>query len=186
MSAVVQKRMTVDEFLAWAEGQPGRYELFRGTVYAMTPERAIHAEVKFAIQTALANGIRARDLPCHMLPDGMTVRVDDATAHEPDAVVYCGPRLAPSALEVPNPMIVVEVLSPSTRHVDAQIKLAGYFRLPSVMHYLVVDPDKPLIIHHARAAGDSILTRIVTEGSIELEPPGVELTLADIYRAPGA
>jgi Uma2 family endonuclease len=186
MSAVLQRRMTVDEFLAWAEGQPGRYELFRGIVYAMTPERAIHAEVKFALQTALANGLRARNLPCHMLPDGMTVRVDDATAHEPDAVGYCGPRLAPSALEVPNPMIVVEVLSPSTRHVDAQVKLAGYFRLPSVAHYLVVDPDKPLIIHHARAAGDSILTRIVTEGSIKLEPPGIELILADIYQAPDA
>jgi Uma2 family endonuclease len=58
MSAVLQKRMTVDEFLAWAEGQPGRYELFRGIVYAMTPERAIHAEVKFALQTALANGLK--------------------------------------------------------------------------------------------------------------------------------
>ena len=72
MTALAQKRMTVDEFLTWAEGQPGRYELFRGTVYAMTPERAVHAEVKFAVQTALAGGIRARGLPCHMLPDGMT------------------------------------------------------------------------------------------------------------------
>jgi Uma2 family endonuclease len=121
-----------------------------------------------------------------MLPDGMTVRVDDATAHEPDAVVYCGPRLAPSALEVPDPIIVVEVLSPSTRHVDAQVKLAGYFRLPSVVHYLVVDPDKPLIIHHARATNDAILTRIVTEGTIEVEPPGIELSLAGIYRASDA
>ena len=183
MSVLPQERMTVDEFLTWSEGQPGRYELFRGIVYAMTPERAIHAEVKFAVQTALANGIRARNLPCHMLPDGMTVRVDDATAHEPDAVVYCGARLAASALEVPNPVIVVEVLSPSTRHVDAQIKLAGYFRLPSVEHYLVVDPDKPLIIHHARATDDSIRTRIVTEGRIMLEPPGIELSVAEIYEA---
>ena len=69
------------------------------------------------------------------------MRIDDATAHEPDALVYCGPRLAPSSLEVPNPLIVVEVLSPSTRHVDAQ----GYFRLASVAHYLVIDPDKPLV-----------------------------------------
>jgi Uma2 family endonuclease len=183
MSAMPQKRMTVDEFLAWAEDQPGRHELFRGVVYAVTPGRAVHAAVKFAVQTALATGIRARSLPCHMLPDGMTVRIDDTTAHEPDALVYCGPRLAPSALEVPNPVIVVEVLSPSTRHIDAQIKLAGYFLLPSVEHYLIVDPDMPLIIHHARATGDSILTRIVTDGSIKLEPPGLELDVADIYVA---
>jgi Uma2 family endonuclease len=183
MSALPQKRMSVDEFLVWAEGRPGRYELFRGSVYAMTPERAGHAKVKFAVQTALANAIRSRALPCHMLPDGMTVRIDDVTAHEPDALVYCGPELAPSALEVPNPVVVVEVLSPTTRHIDAQIKLAGYFRLPSVAHYLVIDPDKPLVIHHARNNDGSILTRIVSEGTIALDPPGIVLVVAEIYTA---
>lgn len=175
--------MNVDEFLAWAEAQPGRYELFRGSVYAMTPERAVHAEVKLAVQTALAEAIRGRKIPCRVLPDGMTVRIDDSTAHEPDALVYCGPRLAPSAIEVPNPVIVVEVLSPSTRHIDAQIKLAGYFRLPSVMHYLVIDPDKPLVLHHARNADGTILTRIVSDGTLGLDPPGIEIALGDIYAA---
>lgn len=94
-----------------------------------------------------------------------------------------GPRLPPSAIEVPNPVIVVEVLSPSTRHIDAQFKLAGYFRLPSVVHYLVVDPDKPLVIHHARRDDGAILTRIVNEGAITLDPPGIEIGVADIYSA---
>jgi len=183
MSALPQTRMTVDEFLAWAEGRPGRYELFRGSVYAMTPERTGHGEVKFAVQTALANAIRVRSLPCRMLPDGMTVRIDDATAHEPDALVYCGPRLATSSLEVPSPIIVVEVLSTTTRHIDATVKLAGYFRLPSVMHYLIVDPDKPLVLHHARNADGTILTRIVNDGVIALDPPGIEIAVADIYAA---
>ena len=184
MTALAQKRMTVDEFLTWAEGQPGRYELFRGTVYAMTPERAVHAEVKFAVQTALARGIRARDLPCHMLPDGMTVRIDETTAYGPDALVYCGPKLPASALEVVNPMIVVEVLSPSSQHIDASFKLAGYFRLPSIAHYLIVDPDRPSVIHHARWSDDTILTRIVRDGVITLDPPGLELALADVYQRP--
>src|SRR5690348_6036188 len=80
------------------------------------------------LQTALLAGIRARRLPCHMLPDGMTVRIDETTAYEPDALVYCGARLGSSAVEVPAPVIVVEVLSPSTRRIDASAKLAGYFR----------------------------------------------------------
>jgi hypothetical protein len=46
---------------------------------------------------------------------------------------------------------------------------------------LIVDPEKPRIIHHARATGDSLLTRIVSEGRIELEPPGIEFAMADIY-----
>ena len=146
-------KMTVDEYLAWAEGKPGRFELYAGVVYPMRPEGAGHAGVKFAVQTALLAGIRRARLPCHMLPDGMTVRVARHTAHEPDALVYCGQELPDSVLEVPAPLIVVEVLSPSTRHIDASAKLAGYFRLASVQHYLIFDPDDRLAIHHARGGG---------------------------------
>jgi Uma2 family endonuclease len=97
-------------------------------------------------------------------------------------LVYCGPKLPPRAFEVPNPIVLVEVLSPSTRQIDASAKLGGYFRLPNVMHYLIVDPLKPLILHHARAAGsETILTHIVTEGTIALDPPGIALAVADIY-----
>jgi Uma2 family endonuclease len=173
--------MTVDEYLAWAVEQPGRYELLDGDVFAMSPESAGHAERKVAVHAALLADIRARRLPCHVLPDGMTVRIDDATAYEPDAVVYCGEKLAPSSVEVPNPVIVVEVLSPSTRHIDLSAKLADYFRLPSVVHYLIVDPTKPRIVHHARSAGDNILTRIVSEGSISLDPPGIDLAMDAVY-----
>jgi Uma2 family endonuclease len=181
MTALPKHKMTVDEYLAWAQGQPGRYELYAGTVYAMTPERAGHAKVKYAVQTALLTGIRRAGLPCHMLPDGMTIRVDDDTAHEPDALVYCGQELPASAVEVPNPVIVVEVLSPSTRHVDASAKLAGYFRIPSVQHYLIVDPDKHLVIHHARAQADVVTTRIVKEGGLRLDPPGIELAIGELF-----
>jgi Uma2 family endonuclease len=181
MTAVPKTRMTVDEYLAWAMEQPGRYELLDGAVIAMSPEGAGHAEKKAAVHAALLAGIRARGLGCYALPDGMTVRIDGVTAYEPDALVYCGAKLASAAVEVPNPIIVVEVLSPSTRHIDLSAKLADYFRLPSVAHYLICDPEKPRIVHHARAAGETILTRIISEGSIKLDPPGIELAMADIY-----
>jgi Uma2 family endonuclease len=181
MSVAPKRRMTVDEYLAWAAGQPGRYELVDGTVVDMSPENAGHAERKAAVHAALLTAIRARGLSCYALPDGMTVRIDDATAYEPDALVYCGEKLPPAAIEVPNPVIVVEVLSPSTRHIDLSAKLADYFRLPSVAHYLIVDPGKSRIVHHARSAGDTILTHIVTDGRIRLDPPGIEIALVDIY-----
>ncbi len=64
MTAIPKHKMTVDEYLAWAERQDGRFELFGGVVYAMTPERAEHAKIKFAVQTALVEGIRrAHPLP---------------------------------------------------------------------------------------------------------------------------
>jgi Uma2 family endonuclease len=181
MSALAKPHMTVDEYLAWSERQPGKYELFRGEIFAMAPETAGHATIKFAVQSAIAAGLRKRKLPCRMLPDGMTVRIDSDTAYEPDALVYCGKELPPKSLEVPEPVIVVEVLSPSTRRMDVSLKLAGYFRLPSVMHYLIVDPAQPTIIHHARGDAGMILTRVAIEGTITLDPPGLELALADIY-----
>ena len=183
MLAQPQHKMTVDEYLAWAEGQPGRYELCAGRVYPLAPEGAGHARVKFAVQSALLAGIRRTDPQCHMLPNGMTVRVAPDTAHEPDALIYCGPQLPNSAIEVPNPLLVVEVLSPSTRHIDASAKLAGYFRLASVQHFLIVDPEEPLVIHHARGENGIIATRIARDGSLRLDPPGLELAIADLYPA---
>jgi Uma2 family endonuclease len=184
MIALPKPRMTVDQFLAWAQDEPGRYELYDGLIYAMSPEGVGHARVKFAVQTALPAAIRERGIPCHMLPDGMTVRVDEAAAYEPDALVYCGKELPPDALELPDPVIVVEVLSPSTRRIDTFAKVTGYFRLPSVAHYLIVDPTRPMLLHHARGGSGSIVTRIVTEGAVALDPPGVTLAVADLYRAP--
>ena len=73
------------------------------------------------------------------------------------------------------------MLSPSTRQVDVSIKLAGYFRLPSVAHYLIVDPSEPMIVHHARGMGGDIITRVVTEGTIVLDPAGLSIAIEDIY-----
>lgn len=183
MTAQPKAKMTVDEFLVWAERQPERYELVNGEVFAMSPERTRHAETKFAVQTALAEAIRRAGVPCRMLPDGMTVRVDARTAYEPDALVYCGERLPGDAVEVPNPMIVAEVLSPGTKGEDTGGKLAGYFRVGSVEHYLIVDPIPRTVIHHRRA-GALIETRVASEGALRLDPPGLDLPVGDLFAEP--
>jgi Uma2 family endonuclease len=181
MGALPKIRMTVDQYLAWATEHPGRYELRSGTVIAMSPETLGHIERKTAIHAALREGLRAKRLPCFAVGDGATVRVDDTTAYEPDALVYCGAKLPLVAVEVPSPVIVVEVLSPSTRHIDLSAKLADYFRVDGLAHYLIVDPDRPRVIHHARGEKDTLVTRIVTEGGVDLDPPGLTLALQDIY-----
>jgi Uma2 family endonuclease len=180
MNVLAKPRMNVDEFIVWAQGRSGRYELFRGEVFVMSPEGLGHIKIKGAVYAALRMAVRQSGLACHALTDGATVRIDDATAYEPDALVYCGQELPAADLEVPNPSILVEVLSPSTRRIDAGIKLAGYFQLPSVQHYLIFDPTRPTVIHHSRGA-DAIVTRIVTEGHIALDPPGLKIDLAEIY-----
>lgn len=184
MSSQLKSRMSVEEFLAWAEHQPDRFELFDGEVFAMAPQRVRHAESKFAVQVALRAGIREAGLPCHMLPDGVTVRIDDATSFEPDALVYCGPRLDADATVATAPVIVVEVLSPSTGRIDTGQKLVGYFRVPSLMHYLIVDPVKRMMIHHKRGADGLIETRITAAGTVDLTPPGFGLDVTACLAEP--
>jgi Uma2 family endonuclease len=182
MSALPTQSMTVEEFLAWAEGQPGRHELVAGRVCAIAPERALHAETKLRTGNALAEGIRHAGLACHALPDGMTVRIDDATAYEPDALVYCGRKLPDEAIEVPEPIIIIEIVSPSTKAYDAGAKLEGYFKLASVRHYLIVVPNRRRVIHHARQDdGRTILTSIASGDDMELSPPGMRISVADLF-----
>jgi Uma2 family endonuclease len=177
-------RMTVEQFLAWLEDGPegARYELVAGEVVAMAPEGAAHARLKARIWRVLDYQVVAQGLSCEALPDGMTIKIDEHTAYEPDAVLHCGAQLADDALLVPEPMVVVEVLSPTTKAHDAGAKLADYFRLPSVRHYLLVRTERPTVIHHRRGDDGSIATRVVTAGALALDPPGLTLELAQIYR----
>lgn len=170
--------MTVDAFLVWAEGRPGRHELELGRVIATAPERASHNRAKTAAQRALADAVARAGISCESFSDGMTVRVDRMTAYEPDAVVHCGPSVPPDAIEVPHP--VVEVVSPSSGSRDHDEKLVGYFLVPSIRHYLIVHPDRRILVHHARD-GDSIRTRILDGGALRLDPPGLELSIEDLF-----
>lgn len=190
MTALHKNRMTADEFLVWAaarqgERQDARLELIDGEVVAMAPERVRHLEAKASVYGALAAAIRRIGASCFVLPDGASVRIDGWTVFEPDALVYCGERLGGDEVIVPNPLIVVEVLSPSTAYNDLGRKLTSYFMLPSVQHYLIIDPERRVIIHHARGAGEMIMTRIVSHGTVKLDPPGLEMTMADLLPPPG-
>jgi len=175
--------MTVEAFLAWLEVQPegARYELAAGVPVAMAPERLGHARLKARVWRALAAAIDSRGLPCEALPDGVTVQVDAHTAYEPDAVVACGPPGADDAVIVPDPVIVVEVLSPSTRGRDAGARLDDYVRVPTIRHYLLIKTERRTVIHHRHGADHGIETRIVRDGPLTLDPPGLTVELDRLY-----
>jgi Uma2 family endonuclease len=177
-----ETEFTADAFIAWALEQPtGRFELRNGVVVAMAPERVAHARAKLRAVNALAAAIAAAGLGCEALPDGMAVRVNDRTVYEPDALVRCGPPLPGAAVELDDPVVVVEVVSPSSRGIDRGAKLAGYFALPSVRHYLIVDLDQRLVIHHQRDAEGLIGVRILRDGPLTLDPPGLTIDVGDLF-----
>jgi Uma2 family endonuclease len=104
--------------------------------------------------------------------------------HIPDALVYWGGELPGDALEVPNPVILVEVASPSTRKFDDTVKLSGYFSLPSVHHYLIVDPEGPPVVHYRRHSDGTPERSLVREGALTLSPPGIGLAVGELLAAP--
>lgn len=181
MVAQPKSRMTVDEFFVWAAGRDGRYELIDGEVVAMSPERIRHSRTKLAIANAFQRAIGASQLPCETFVDGVAVRIDAVTSYVPDVFVQCGVADDPDALEASAPLIVVEVVSPSSTSIDTGRKLSGYFRVPSIMHYLIVDPAAPIVIHHRRGDDGSIQARILGSGTLDLDPPGLSLDIADLF-----
>ena len=172
--------MDAAAFMAWTEGQQGHWELREGAAFPMSPERALHGLTKYAAQKTLDAAIASAGLPCRMFPDGMTVRINPRNAFEPDALVVCPPPPR-DAVEIPNPVIVVEVLSPSTAAFDHGAKLDGYFSLPGVAHYLILDPDRRVLIHHQRGEAGAIVTRILCEGVLRLDPPGIEAEVGAMF-----
>ena len=167
-------RMTSDEFIAWAMEQPrGRYELIEGEIVAMAPERSIHARTKGRIYRRLAEAAETSGLPCTVYPDGMAVVIDERTTYEPDVMLRCGEELDDEAVKVFDPIVVIEVVSPSSSSIDTGEKFEGYFRLPSLRHYLIVRTKTLTVIHHARDEAGTITTRIIRDGTVDLDPPGI-------------
>lgn len=181
---IPQQPMTSDEFLDWYSRQPEglRFELLDGKVYEnrMQGERITLAETKARISEQFRAQIRDRNVPCQGYGDGMAVRIDAKSNFEPDAMVRCGPRLPGETTVVDDPLIVVEVVSPSSERIDALTKLASYFNNPHIQHYLIVIPQKRQVIHHRRGE-PNIATRIAQKGSIQLDPPGLSLDLDALF-----
>ena len=184
MNIALLRAITVKEYLALSnvQGDRPRSELINGQIVAMSPERADHNRSKLATCMALIRAVKEAGLPCEVFTDGMTVPVDAYTAYEPDALVHCGAPIAPEQLVVPAPLIVVEVISPTSAHSDTSAKLIGYFRLASVRHYLLVDPRARAVTHHARDAAGAMSVQTLSSGTLRLDPPGFDIDVADILR----
>ena len=169
-------RMTLAEFERWDGGEPdGKYELVDGIVVtkrdSMSPESLRHSRYKLAAVNALGDGLKAAGLPCEAFIDGPMVKTGTASARQPDAIVQCS-EWDDDSIYLDEPIVMVEIISPSGRLRDTSQKLGEYFELPSVLHYLIVDPNAERLIWHRRADDGAIATRIATNGTITLDVPG--------------
>jgi len=179
VSVIPKVRMNVDEFLAWSERQPDdRYELVDGEIVAMTRDTIGHNRAKGAAYVALRDAVRAAAQPCQVFIDGVGVKVNEKNLRIPDVVVHCGAELDPTAMIVESPVIVVKVVSPSSERDDVDTKFMDNFTVASICHYLILFPDRCAVVHHERNAAGKIESRIVSDGDIALDPPGLSVSVA--------
>ena len=182
MTVLAQKLMTAEEFLAWAEARAEKHwELFHGVPQMQQSQTWGHANLKGLIYAALLRETRARAADHFAAIDGLVVKVDANTAFEPDVVVYAGPRMQRGEIVVPRPIIAVEVLSQSTARKDLTDKLAGYFRVPSIAHYVIADPDAEELIYYRRLGEGIAPPTIMKDGVLRFDPPGIAIELAEIF-----
>jgi Uma2 family endonuclease len=175
------KIYNVQEFLDWADRQPqGSFELHDGVIVAMAPERVGHVREKRSMANALEKALLKRNLPCEAFVDGIGVAINDYTTYIPDALVHCGERLPRHAMLATNPVIVVEVFSPSSTSRDQVVKMRHYFTLPSVAHYITVHGEQREIYHHTRGPNGTYISALAGE-VLKLDPPGLEVELAGIF-----
>ena len=176
----VVKPMTQTEFLDWAQTQEGRYEFDGFQPVAMTGGTGNHGRISRNLITLLT--IKLRGSPCEPSgSDGPGVSTIDNKIRYPEAAVTCTPYGGRDHL-LPNPVVVFEVLSDSTRHIDLTLKLVEYAAVPTIKRYILIEQDAIAVTVHARQANEPWNTIVLLAGStLSLPESGIELLVTDLY-----
>jgi len=177
----LKTKISVEDYLESEKNSALKREFVDGEVYAMAGASDNHARVAGDIYTALA--IHLRTSPCEPFASDIKVRVSRKVYYYPDILVSC--EQSPEDAHYRNePVLIIEVTSPSTARTDRSEKLLYYLQMPSLLEYVVVDQHKMNVeVHRRQNAGDWI-TYYFNEPDDEIEFKSVELTLpiTEIYR----
>lgn len=177
------RRFTVDEYLMLERAAEVRSELIDGRIIAMTGASRAHNLVAGNAAGALRDGLR--DGPCEVYQSDMRVRVADTGLFAyPDVVVACPPITWVDERQdmLESPILLIEVLSPSTAAYDRGEKFMRYQRIAQLEHYLLVAQDRCRVEHFRRQeAGWSIQLQESLEDVLALDAIGLEISLRVLY-----
>lgn len=181
MSELATKRMSLDEFLHWDDGTDTRYELIDGVPIAMAPPAEAHRILAVRLVSRIEAALQSRR-PCNAQIDAGVLRPDRCDAYYiADVAVTCRPN-EPGRQAVAEPILIVEILSPSTERHDRRIKLPTYREIESVQEMLLIDSDSYYAEVHRRDANHWIIELVRGSGAIlSLSSVGVSLSMAELY-----
>jgi Uma2 family endonuclease len=188
MTATAQKtppQVTADEFMASTTRLgPGKHQLIDGVIVAMAPASPTHGIIQARVARLIGNHLEARKLPCRVISEaGVKPHVRGRTnVRVPDLLVTCGPPPQPAVGLVPDPGLIIEVLSPSNDD-ETESAIQSCASIPSVTEMLVVDSMRKFAEVWRRDAAGAwpVDPQVVDQGSIRLGSIDLDLPLDDIY-----
>jgi Uma2 family endonuclease len=178
----MNEKMTLEEYEVWEREQTERHEYWGGEVFSQAGGSRSHSLIGANILCEVSQILRGN--PCLALGSGMRVDIEAAGYQAyPDVSVVCLPVEGKSTDVISNPVLVVEVLSPSTADFDRGTKFGHYRKIPSLKEYLVLWQDQPRAEQHVRTEDGLWLLREIVgiDQSIQLASIGAAIAMADIY-----
>ena len=185
MTAVPKPRkLTVAEYLAIEEKAERKSEFYDGEMFLIAGASREHNVLARNLTGHLF--ARLQGGPCQVFVSDQRVKVDRSGLYTyPDLLIVCGPPeySAESRDTLTNPKVVIEVLSDSTEKYDRTTKFRHYKKLPSVMEYVLVAQDEPLVERFTRPAdGTWAQTDFVgLDATIALITVPASVPLAHVY-----
>ena len=176
-------RLTVEEYLAWEEANFEKHEYIDGEVRCMAGATLRHNQI--AMNTGIAVGVEIADTNCTILNSDMRTKVGSKRYYYPDLSVVCGEALfaRDNEMELLNPILVIEVTSPSSIDIDRGEKRDCYFSAPSIQAYLIIDQHRVCAELSVRAEAGWQTTTFEKLGDVvSLDVLDCNLPLAQIYR----
>ena len=173
--------MTLDEFLRWDDGTDTRYELIDGFPVAMAPPDEAHRILALRLGAQIDAALAGRR-PCNAQIEPGVVRPDRADSYYvPDIAVTCEPN-APGRQAMVDPILIIEILSPSTERNDRRLKVPAYQNLQSVREIMLIDADT----YHAevcRRENDHWGIELVrgAEASLSLISIDLRISMSELY-----
>jgi Uma2 family endonuclease len=182
MAEAAEKRWTVEEFLDWNDGTDRRHELVDGRIVSMAPPSESHAAIVSNLTIQIGAQLRP---PCRVLGEfGVRLEGRDDSFYQFDLAVTCAPAEATRRYVV-DPVLIVEVLSPSTQLHDRGRKLDDYRQLPSVDEILLVASEQRHVQHWRRDGPRWIVEDLIGDADLRLAAIPGPIPLAALYEGSG-
>jgi Uma2 family endonuclease len=178
MGEAALKRVTVDEFLAWDGEGDRRYELVAGEIVAMSPPSSYHGVI--AMRTGIAIGQKLKP-PCQVISEaGIRFHWRNDAYYQADLVVTYTP-LKRGEWGAPDPIVIVEVLSPTTMDHDRDMKLADYRRVETVKDIVLIASEEKRVEHWRRGEDSWTVTDLTADDTLRLDSIGFDIAVEALY-----